>query len=250
MIKIPSDDPIKYLVYRKFPELVELGQKANGLYDVKSFNSEIDRMPTLETHEWPKLPQIAEEYREKLSLLDKEDVELLYREGVHQQHLEDDKTRFFNKPSASADFEYWSKMSEWTLEEAIVLSFGKNPEIVTWPRLESILSYVSPFVGKCLKLKELVVRAKRADQFTDKPIPIPTDPILPYKFVSWVQANQLDFPNELASKVFRSHLVNKPPKSDLEKTMERIERPSRPSHIDIFKEQLEISMKKVKLKIP
>jgi hypothetical protein len=40
----------------------------------------------------------------------------------------DENQRVFNRPSAVADFDYWSRMSYWTLDEALALSFGKAPE--------------------------------------------------------------------------------------------------------------------------
>jgi hypothetical protein len=44
--------------------------------------------------------------------------------------------RFFNQPRAEADFEHWSKFAYWTLDEAIALSLGKTPQIVTWEEVK------------------------------------------------------------------------------------------------------------------
>ena len=58
------------------------------------------------------------------------ELDALKRAGMEKQHLEDDQRQFFNQPRAAADFDYWSKMTHWTLDEAIALSFGKAPEVV------------------------------------------------------------------------------------------------------------------------
>jgi hypothetical protein len=43
-----------------------------------------------------------------------------------------ENSRFFNGSGAKADFDHWSRAAHWTLEEAVALSFGGNPEIVNW----------------------------------------------------------------------------------------------------------------------
>jgi hypothetical protein len=43
----------------------------------------------------------------------------------------EENARFFNLPHAAADFEHWSKMEHWSLDEAIALAMGKAPEIVS-----------------------------------------------------------------------------------------------------------------------
>lgn len=225
-ITLPTTDPIKHLVYKKYPQTVPLARLANGMSESEPANSLIDPIPALETHDWPKLPEDAESYREKLAAMPQEELDRLYQEELQKQWEEEDKARFFNKPSAKADFDYWSKMSEWSMEEAVVLSFGKNPEVVTWPRIEKVLPHTSPFVQKCLKLKELATRAKKAKHFIDAVISMPADPILPHKFVNWMQANKLDFPQELAEKVLETYEKNKPPKTALEESLERLEKVS------------------------
>lgn len=224
MPKIPANDPLKFLVYRKFPELIALAQDENGLGGVKFPYSEIDNMPTLETHEWPKLPEEAQKYLDDLASKEQTEIDRIFKKELEKKHLEDDKSRFFNKPNADADFGYWSKMSEWKMDEAIALSFGKNPEIVTSKSLEGILSYTSPFIEQYMKLKELAVRAKVANHFTDSSVPMPHDPIRPYKYVEWVKRNEIDFPVELAEKVLRVYEANKPPKTAFDRLMEQQEK--------------------------
>ena len=72
-----------------------------------------------------------------------EDLQALYeqeheKERVEQQAKADreEAQRFFNQPRAKADFEYWSKCAYWTLDEAIALSLGKAPQIVSWEKVK------------------------------------------------------------------------------------------------------------------
>lgn len=243
MLKIPVPNYVDFLVKRKFPELrppvppLMKTMANNGIvYD----HDEEPYTPPPE-----KILKKAESYKTKLKGMPKQELKTLYQEELDKQNQEDDERRFFNQKNTHADFDYWSKMSEWSMEEAIALSFSKNPEIVTVKRIEGVLSYTSPFVEKYLKLKELAIRAKKANNFTDASIPMPNDPIRPYKYVEWIQRNNLDFPPELADKVSRVHITNKPPKSDLEKAMERLERASRPSPFEKGIEQLKVSAKRV-----
>ena len=44
--------------------------------------------------------------------------------------LAKEAARFYNKPGASADFDYWIKADFWTLDEAVALLLGKEPSVV------------------------------------------------------------------------------------------------------------------------
>lgn len=223
MLVLPKDDPIKYLVYIRHPELVDSAKKVNGLFDARYKGQEIDCFPVLTSHEWPKLSVDADKYRQELLELDNSELQRLYHEAVQEKYQKDDLKRFFHEPKADADIDYWSKMPEWSVEEAVVLSFGKSPNVVTWPRLEAILSYTSPFVEKCLKLKELVIRAKNAKLFSGEVFATSFDPIKPYKYVEWVKKNNIDFPVELAQKVMEAYENNKPPKTPFEQSMDDLQ---------------------------
>lgn len=127
----------------------------------------------------------------------KQDIKNLFQEELTKQYIEDDQRRFFNTPNAEADFDYWSKMPHWTLDEALALSFGKNPKIVNWAKLEKILSYTSPFVQEYARIKELASRAMQWQQLFD--------PVMPRIFVNWVKKNSIKFPENLAEKVENHH---------------------------------------------
>lgn len=139
-MRVPKIDPIDYLVTRRFPDsYTPAPREGQPVSARRQFLDEIKPPPQ-------EILDAAREYRKELESLPGEEVKKLYDREVVINSIENDKTKFFNKPEAQADFEYWSKMSHWTLDEAIALSFGKNPKVVYWKRIEKILSHTSPFV--------------------------------------------------------------------------------------------------------
>ena len=60
----------------------------------------------------------VQEYRATLDKLSEEELRERYSAELAKKYEEDDQKRFFNKPSSKADFDYWSKMAHWTLDEA------------------------------------------------------------------------------------------------------------------------------------
>lgn len=220
MITVPKPDYIHFLITQKFPELVEpmspMAKKFRSNWMV--YNDAED--------EWVQPSQEilnqAEQYKQELENLSKSEIKKRYDIEYEKKNHEDDKKRFFNEEKANADFDYWSKMPEWTIEEAVILSFGKNPSIVTWKRLEGQMSYLSPFVESCYQLMELAKRAKKSNLFTDNSMPLLSDPIRPYLYVQWMQKNELVFSESLAEKVLKYYQKNKPPKTDFELSMEQI----------------------------
>jgi hypothetical protein len=196
---IPKTELVRFLVDRKYPR---------GL-----------RVPPPES-----LPTIKDEYREKrlehkekLKEIDGYEAKLfampydklleLYeaekekeREEIALKAEEEEKKRFFNLPSADADFEHWSKATYWTLEEAIALSFGKDPEVVNWNKLKDSPTYPpSPFIEKYRRIRDLALRAKNFKQLYD--------PCLPSQFLAWARRNRIDVPRELIQKIEAQGIV-------------------------------------------
>jgi hypothetical protein len=92
----------------------------------------------------------------------------------------------------SADFAYWSKAAHWTLDEAIALSFGRAPEVVTWKQVEPYLR-VSPFAFEYQRRRELALRAVVWQQLFD--------PVLPGIFLAWAKRSDFSIPPELEAAV-------------------------------------------------
>jgi hypothetical protein len=104
----------------------------------------------------------------------------------------EESERFFHKPSANADFDFWSKAAYWTLDEAVALSFGKDPKKVYWDGIKSLVER-SSFIQGYGKVRELANRAKAAGLLKE--------PTLPLAFVLWAKKNDLAFPEQLEKNV-------------------------------------------------
>jgi hypothetical protein len=188
MFQLSNDDPIEFLVHRKFP----------GLSTVWYATSRAVLTPA----QWSANAALLEEsneYRTTLSLLPKEELNALFISEAEKEVEElkaraelEESQRFFNQPYAAADSIHWSKAAHWTLDEAVALSFGKAPEVVHWEAVKP-LEEVSPFARQYARLRDLAHRAKVWDKLYD--------PVLPIIFVNWARDNELEFPETLAAKV-------------------------------------------------
>jgi hypothetical protein len=111
-----------------------------------------------------------------------------YYEELRVESESQEQERFFNQPHAGADVVHWSKAAHWTLDEAVALSLGKAPEVVTWEKIQP-LSQISAFAVQYGRTRDLALRAVRWEQLFD--------PVLPGIFVAWAKRNDLAFPPEL-----------------------------------------------------
>lgn len=104
----------------------------------------------------------------------------------------DERNRFFNRASADADFDHWSKAAYWTIDEGIALLLGKAPDVVNW---DSVADYVavSPFARRYAKLRDLALRAQRSGQLAQR--------IEPLRFLDWANRNGIAMPVDLQERV-------------------------------------------------
>ena len=197
-----APDPKKtFLMERKFPHLkaMRIAWASNRRIVRPAIGKEPAEKPVskpLSPEAKRRNEEIAREVSEYRAFLDKmpfSELEVLHREELEKQHLEDDQARFFHAPSAEADLDYWSKMAHWSLDEAIALSFGKAPERVGLESLANISSTESPFVHEYQRTMELARRAIVWKQLFD--------PVLPTIFVKWAHENDISLPDELIAKV-------------------------------------------------
>lgn len=148
----------------------------------------------------------------ELSSLHDDDLEVLYTqeyakliELTRQKYEQDERDCFYNQPSAGADFVYWSKMADWTLDEAIALSYGKNPKVVNWDSVRPVLQkfqftpdyktfvQVPRLADEYAQRRELALRAITWNKLYD--------PVLPSIFLSWAKELSLPLPEKLVSEV-------------------------------------------------
>lgn len=104
----------------------------------------------------------------------------------------EEASRFYNLPTANADFSHWAKMAHWTLDEAIALSFGKDPGLVSLWTLKASGSG-SRLLAEFSKMQTLTERAVQWQQLFD--------PVLPSLFITWMNENELPCPQELVDAV-------------------------------------------------
>ena len=91
------------------------------------------------------------------------------------------------------DYEHYCRCARWTLEEALALSFGRDPDRVTVKAVEPF-STTSPFALQYLKRWKEIQRAKAASQLWD--------PVMPGLFIPWALNNRIELPEALTAVTF------------------------------------------------
>lgn len=191
-----SAKPIEYLTRRKFPDWRAV--------QIPPSISSIGRGGIPHDYRVKRLQEI-EAYRADLKSKSVDDLLALYQQeqAKEAQALQakadrEERQRFFNQPSAKADFGHWSKAAHWTLDEAIALALGKNPQVVTWDRVKE-LTNISPFAQHYAQIRDLAQRAKVWNQLYD--------PVLPSIFLAWARRSDIDIPQELLEQVEKRGIV-------------------------------------------
>ncbi len=120
-----------------------------------------------------------------------------YREG-----RADEREQAPSKSEAIVDFGSWALVPLWTLDEAVALSFGKDPSLVNYSDLEDLEDLEedspfaqkdSPFAQKYAARYEILSRAVRAGQLSA--------PLIPGKFVEWALIHEIEIPPVLKEAV-------------------------------------------------
>jgi hypothetical protein len=192
-------DLIEYLVNAKFPLLTPAiheihTKKLNPAKSLEVMLRKADGQGELK----PLDEEGAKKYRAELEK--KSDVEIrqmydvLWKANQQESLRQKEKMYFFNHQDVLADFDFWSKMTGWTLEQAIALSFGKDPRKVSWSKI-SAYEGISPFVKKYSELRQLALDALWWKRLYD--------PILPSLYIVWTEQNELSFPAELKELVIK-----------------------------------------------
>lgn len=122
--------------------------------------------------------------------------------------------RFFDLPNAYADTNYWAKLAYWRLEEAVALSFAREPKVVNWDSLKGV-SITSGFKKSYADLREMATRAKLVKQLYD--------PVTPGVYLAWAQRMSVDLPDELLAAVDEMGVTIADWQSICEKQKETIE---------------------------
>lgn len=198
-IKVPVETPIDYLVKRKFPGNIKFPEDVFFGHTDSSHLSKVQDNQLLRQRQ--ERAEQAASYRHDLLKLSKGELEALYQQEkqlalqeLQEKQDREEAAKFYNQPFADANFTHWGRAAYWSLEEAIALSFGKNPRIVSLAKIKpNIEGAYAPFYERYRDLHDLAQRAKLMRQLTD--------PVLPGYFIAWVKRNGVAVPAELESEV-------------------------------------------------
>lgn len=127
------------------------------------------------------------------SLWDMPDAKLLELYGDEKQRIEkadsafredNDRLAPFNLPNAQTDLVHWASMPHWTVDEAVAVSLGRNPTIVTHrslqhPRYKNRSNFVLEFERR----RDLLTRAIAAHEVSE--------PIKPNELAIWASGRGL-----------------------------------------------------------
>jgi hypothetical protein len=182
-----NDDPLEFLVRCRFPLEKVYAAAIPTLGNLSKFSRNEAYLKE------------AADYRAELKQLPR--TELLER-AKEAAKTEADKAlakaaaeeagRFFNQPSASADLQHWTRMSLWTLDEAVALSLGKDPRRVNWDNVRSLVQ-ISAFAAEFQSRREIILRAKQAGQLWEQTIP--------GVFVAWAERMRVELPLPLTEGI-------------------------------------------------
>jgi len=135
--------------------------------------------------------QLLEMSDAELNALVAQEKDTEQREAAKRAEFEENQ-RFFNRPEAVADFDFWSRASYWTIDEALALSLGKNPRLVNWEKLAPFVQ-ISKFAAEFEGRRMLAQRAQSMAQLADTNIP--------GFFLAWAARTGLSVPKALLAAV-------------------------------------------------
>lgn len=191
MDELSRNEAFEFLARRKFPGYWQLKRtrserhRSGGLSftDVDLSNRLAAYICKLRHLEDSEIADLLREEREKAQ----SESEASRLERLETLKQEDEKN-FFNRPDQKADLQFWAGFDFWTIDEAVALTFGRNPEVVNW---KVVLPYSSgwPFPEEYARRRKLVKRACKLGALTN--------PIKPAAFLKWARTKQFGFPDEL-----------------------------------------------------
>lgn len=109
--------------------------------------------------------------------------------ALEAQEMANEEVELFG---ARADLAHWSKMADWTLEQALALSFERNPGVVNWT---SVAPHVwwSKFAQEYSRVRDRALSHVRWHQLFD--------PVLPAIYLAWAKRDGFGVSAELVRLV-------------------------------------------------
>lgn len=178
-------DPIGYLVTLKFP--------LAAVAALPSLNRS-NPQPLAELRQQKE----ADAYRVELQSLDASELQSRVQTALKSQidakrQLEEaeEQRRPYNQPHAIADCERWAKMGYWTIDEAVALSFDKDPAYANPKAFQ--YAFGSPFAQQFADRKTICSRAVAMGQLSET--------TTPSNFLAWAKRMRVDVPVALVKAV-------------------------------------------------
>jgi hypothetical protein len=91
-----------------------------------------------------------------------------------------------------ADIDFWACMPAWTLEEALALSLGQDPEKVSWKEVQKYPG-TSDFVKNFSRRRKIMMRHHVCQRLSD--------PVAPGRFVAWAKHTNIEISDKLVEAV-------------------------------------------------
>lgn len=192
--------PIEFMVWLKFPYEIMNQPRPLGL---KFLNPRIRDTDFFRR---------ASEYRDALKRIPEHELLILVEEEARifdeengysdaRALLVNQKAaQFYDQPEAEADFEAWARTPFWSLDEALALSFGKEPGVVNWETIKDLVS-VSDFAKRFKSRRRIFTRAELSNA-----LQAVTSPRL---FLAWAEQTGLQIPDALVNAIM-THSVYVP----------------------------------------
>lgn len=205
MPRVPAVDPIEYLVHRRFspmalpmsPTAIRHGEIDNPLAAASAHDGLLQIIAA------QKRAQAEEQYRIEWRRKPSTEIEDRYsaERAVERKEAEaraeaEERRRFYCLPM-EPDYDHYFKCATWTLEEAVALSFGKDPERVNTKVMEQC-AQTGPHAKAYMKRWTQAQRAKATGQLWD--------PVYPNIFLAWAKNLGLDVPPELLAQATQRSL--------------------------------------------
>lgn len=163
-----KNDQIEYLVQQKYPNETKIlsQEKKNdtGCEDQKA------------------AAKIIEKYKTQLESWSPAQIQ-----GEYEKERERERRLLYLRDTR-VDFEHWAKADYWTLDEAIALVFGIDPDEFGW---EEVTRFSQESVGasEIVKARELARRAIDRKKISE--------PVTPHNFIVWAKSTEIRVPKEL-----------------------------------------------------
>jgi regulator of replication initiation timing len=133
----------------------------------------------------------------------------------------------WHQPEHDADFSMWARMPYWTADQAVALTFAKNPELVDWDSVQDAGGN-SRFACYYTTLRELVLEAQHEKQLHEQ--------IDPIEYFAWANKHGIDYPRELE----RSVLANERDITELQRKYDELQQKNRVLEIENQKLRYEV----------